>query len=84
MTTAITHATVATNTRLQVSVTSTSRKASVISTIVFSVTEVEMNMTFVMGMESATVKKMMTNPRKLQLGGISIFELQSQLPALSP
>jgi len=43
-----------------------------------------MNMTLVMGMKNATVKKMMTNPRKLQLGGISIFELQSQLPALSP
>ena len=65
MITVITPAMVATNTRLQVYVASTSRKASVISTIVLRVTEVEMNMTFVMGMEKATVKKRMTNPRNI-------------------
>ena len=62
MTTVVTHATVATNTRLQVSVGSMSRRASAISTTVFSVTEVEMNMTGVMGMGNAPVKKMMTKP----------------------
>ena len=60
MTTVVSHATVATNTRLQVSVGSISRRASAISTTVFSVTEVEMNMTGVMG--NATVKKRMTKP----------------------
>ncbi len=30
-------------------------------------------MTFVMGMENATLTKMMTNPRKMELVGISIF-----------
>jgi hypothetical protein len=40
------------------------RKASAISIIVWSVTEVVMNMTFAIGMENATVKKM-TNLRKL-------------------
>jgi hypothetical protein len=39
-----------------------SRRASVTLTTVFSVTEVEMNMTVVMGMGNATVKKMMTKP----------------------
>ena len=62
MTTVVTPATVATSTRLQVSVGSMSRRASAISTTVFSVTEVEMNMTGVMGMGNATVKKMMTKP----------------------
>ena len=62
MTTVVTPATVATNTRLQVSVGSMSRRASVTLTTVFSVTEVEMYMTGVMGMGNATVKKMMINP----------------------
>jgi hypothetical protein len=62
MTTVFTPATVATNTRLQVFVESMSRRASVILTTVFSVTEVEMNKTGVMGMGNATVKKMMTKP----------------------
>jgi hypothetical protein len=62
MTTVVTHATVATNTRLQVSVESTSRRASAISRTVFSVIEVEMNMTVAMGMGNAPVKKMMTKP----------------------
>ena len=62
MTTVVTPATVATNTRLQVSVESTSGRASVISTTVFNVIEVEMNMTVVMGMGNAPVKKMMTKP----------------------
>ena len=62
MTTVVTPATVATNTRLQISVGSMSRRASVTLTTVFSVTEVEMNMTGVMGMGNATVKKMMTKP----------------------
>jgi len=62
MTTVVTPATVATNTRLQVFVESMSRRASVILTTVFSVTEVEMNKTGVMGMGNATVKKMMTKP----------------------
>ena len=62
MTTVVTPATVATNTRLQVFVGSMSRRASAISITVFSVTEVEMNMTGVMGMGNATVKKMMTKP----------------------
>ena len=62
MTTVVTPATVATNTRLQISVGSMSRRASAISRTVFSVIEVEMNMTGVMGMGNATVKKMMTNP----------------------
>ena len=62
MTTVVTPATVATNTRLQVSVGSMSRRASAISRTVFSVIEVEMNMTVVMGMGNATVKKMMINP----------------------
>ena len=62
MTTVVTPATVATKTRLQGSVESTSGRASAISTTVFSVIEVEMNMTVVMGMGNATVKKMMTKP----------------------
>ena len=62
MTTVVTPATVATNTRLQVSVGSTSGRASAISRTVFSVIEVEMNMTGVMGMGNAPVKKMMTKP----------------------
>lgn len=41
------------------------RKASAISIIVWSVTEVEMNMTFAIGMENAPGKKM-ANFRKLQ------------------
>ena len=62
MTTVVTPATVVTNTRLQIFVGSMSRRAFAILTTVFSVTEVEMNMTGVMGMGNATVKKMMTNP----------------------
>ena len=62
MTTVVTPATVATNTRLQISVESTSGRASAISRTVFSVTEVELNMTVVMGMGNAPVKKMMTKP----------------------
>ena len=72
-TTVVTLATVATNIRLQVSVASTSRKASAISTIALRVTEVLVNMTSVAGTEKARGKMKVKIKMKTSSSGLSCF-----------
>ena len=76
-TTAVTLATVATNTRPKAFVASTSRKASAISTIALPVTEVLVNMTSKAGTEKAREK--VKARMKTSSCGLSCFGLKTGL-----
>ena len=73
MTTVVTLAMAATNTRLQAFVASTSRKASAISTIALRVTEVLVNMTSKAGKEKARENVKAMARMKTSSCGLSYF-----------
>ena len=73
MATVVTLATAATNTRLQASVASTSRKASAISTIALRVTEVLVNITSKAGTEKAKENMKVRARMKTSSCGLSCF-----------
>ena len=73
MTTVVTLAMAATNTRLQAFVASTSTKASVISTIALRVTEVLVNITSMAGTEKAREKVKVKARMKTSSCGLSCF-----------